>query len=66
MKRPKQSVFFGWRGREVALHPDEIYPDDDPLVRDNPQLFEDVKLKSSTPVVEQATAAPGEKRTTRG
>ena len=36
------------------------YDEDDPIVRQFPHLFSDV-----SPVVEQATAAPGEKRATR-
>lgn len=40
------------------LNPDDIYGDDHPYVRARPELFTDAV------VIEQATAAPGEKRNT--
>jgi len=41
----------------VALRREQAFDADDPLVRERPDLFERP--------VEQATAAPGEKRSTR-
>lgn len=40
---------------------------DDPAVKNNPAAFEDVEtaVERTAPKVEQATAAPGEKRTRR-
>jgi len=43
----------------------QLFAADDPLVRKSPHLFRPVVLASSrvaAPAVEQATAAPGEKR----
>lgn len=44
----------------------EVWDADDPIVRRHPNAFRarplDVHVRRSTPPVEQATAAPGEKR----
>jgi hypothetical protein len=50
------------------LNEAEPWASDDPFVKDNPDLFADaptVEPRRSVVVVEQATAAPGEQRTTR-
>jgi hypothetical protein len=48
---------FGWGQRMVREG--DIVSSDDPVVRKNAALFEPILA----PVVEQATAAPGERRT---
>lgn len=60
--------FTGWVGESVFIHEGEPWAADDPFVVENPQHF---RLDAGTAVrrsgpspVEQATAAPGEKRTT--
>lgn len=52
-------VTFGW-GQRIVREGD-IVSSDDPVVRKNATLFEPI----SVPVVEQATAAPGERRSVR-
>jgi hypothetical protein len=65
-----QSV-VSWNGLRLRLNPGEVWAADDPFVRANPGLFADVPpvvcSSGSAPVsrVEQATAMPGERRTTR-
>jgi hypothetical protein len=57
----------------VTVREGELWPADDPVVQAHPDWFESlVKAKpkpptaaSAAPPVEQATAAPGEKRVTR-
>jgi hypothetical protein len=51
--KPKDPFWFQQR----LYSPDKIYPADDYQVVTNPDLFENVD-----DIVEQATAAPGEKR----
>lgn len=60
-------------GGFVTPNPSDTYPADDPLVRAYPWLFSseeelasrpDETLRESAPI-EQATRAPGERRTTR-
>lgn len=49
------------------LHANEPWDADDPFVVEHPEFFSDapqIEPRRSVPVVEQATAAPGEKRTT--
>jgi hypothetical protein len=59
---------LGWKGQSVDLHPSQVWDANDPLVRAHPEYFSDVPavLQQSTGVVrrgvEQASAAPGEKR----
>lgn len=57
------SAFSGPLGAFTA---GELFWSDDPLVRKYPQLFRPITVRSSVrrtePLVEQATAAPGEKR----
>lgn len=59
-----------YEGRlRVELHIDDVWDGDDPFVRTRPDLFSATPLRihRTVPIapVEQATAAPGEKRTTR-
>lgn len=60
-------------GEGISIHAGQHWPANDPVVRDFPDLFSDdprIGLRVSAPLsedepVEQATAAPGEKRQTR-
>jgi hypothetical protein len=60
-------------GVGITIHAGQHWPANDPVVKDYPDLFSDDPrngLRVSAPLaedapVEQATAAPGEKRTTR-
>jgi hypothetical protein len=62
---------FFW-GADVSLVAGNIYRDDDPLVRAHPDWFTPIEesgfIHTTVPPdkpVEQATAAPGEKRATK-
>lgn len=48
-------------GLRTVVHEGELFEANDPLVKEHPWMFE----KITRDTVEQATAAPGEKRTTR-
>ncbi len=50
-------------GHPQVIHVGELYEDDEPVVLANPSCFEPVR--ASFPRVEQATAAPGERRDVR-
>lgn len=66
-KRPKSSVWVDVAGATTLLNAADIYADDHPLVRARPELFEDVMIigaRVDDAPVEQATAAPGERRRT--
>lgn len=58
-------------GDKVRVHEGEVWAADDPLVKASPKLFGKTpsKVRRTAPEkeqpVEQATAAPGEKRRTR-
>ena len=58
--------FVGAVGKaEVYVYQGELYAEDDPIVKKHPTLFGPVVVRRSVPaapVIEQATAAPGEKR----
>lgn len=62
------SCVIGWRGQEFNLHANTVWLADDPFVKAHPDLFADApeRVEASTGIilrgVEQATAAPGEKR----
>lgn len=62
---------IGWHGQEIHLRANTVWPADDPFVKAHPELFADSPeiVESSTGAVyrgvEQATAAPGEKRAVR-
>ena len=52
-------------GRKIRLAEGDVWDADDPFVKAHPELFsvEPTKVKRTAPTkVEQATAAPGEKR----
>lgn len=63
-----QSSIIGWKGQTLHLRAGSVWRADDPFVVAHPELFSDVPqvLESSSGAsyrsVEQATAAPGEKR----
>lgn len=70
LKFVKQSVSTMVDGRRIRLTKDDPWRSDDPVVVAVPHFFVDEPSKVRTsaarvaaPVVEQATAAPGEKRT---
>ena len=72
LKFVKQSVSTVVNGGRVRLFKDDPWRDDDPVVKAAPQFFvdepSDVKTSISrfaTAPVEQATAAPGETRSTK-
>jgi hypothetical protein len=62
------SCIVGWQGQTLHLTAGSVWRADDPFVKANPDLFADSPefVESSRGVivrgVEQATAAPGEKR----
>jgi hypothetical protein len=60
--RPKEACTFDHDGEAVVLNPNEIFNADDPIVRARPKLFKPLEASRQRPDVEQATAAPGEKR----
>jgi hypothetical protein len=53
--------------RKIRLEVDMVWDADDPFVKAHPELFSatPIKVHRTVAVVEQATAAPGEKRSTR-
>lgn len=65
----KQNAATTHQGRTVRTKRGEAWHASDPVVRDHPNLFAtDPPVVRGTPTegpVEQTTAAPGEKRTTR-
>lgn len=70
----KESASTAVEGRRVRLQKDEAWDADDPVVKARPDLFVDrperVMVSTEKPArtaspIEQATAAPGEKRTTK-
>lgn len=70
LKFVKQSVSTMVDGRRIRLTKDDPWRSDDPVVLAVPDFFVDEPSKVQTsaprfasPVVEQATAAPGERRT---
>ncbi len=52
----------GIGGRDLLIHAGHIYRADDPAVAKWPYAFGPIEVHASSPRVEQATAAPGEKR----
>jgi hypothetical protein len=69
-KHVTQPTAISFNGEAVVILPDDIYADNHPWVRARPDLFVDAFDESrviaapprSKHAVEQATAAPGEKR----
>jgi hypothetical protein len=50
------------RGTNVIVRPGDLFAPDDAVVKNNPAAFGPAPIRESGPVIEQATAAPGEKR----
>jgi hypothetical protein len=65
------NVVTVWDGQKVVLQKGEAWWAADPFVKSRPDLFADeptvvkARPRATTPPVEAASAAPGEKRTTR-
>ncbi len=65
------SAVVGWKGQTLRLTANTVWPASDPFVVAHPEMFADAPevVESSTGAVyrgiEQATAAPGEKRNSR-
>ena len=50
-------------GKDISVRVGDLFGADDPILKNCPDLFGSVALRrSGKPAVEQATAAPGEKR----
>lgn len=64
---PKINGVVTWSNGSTTLHKEQAWADTAKLVRERPELFADAPLvvHGADSGVEQATAAPGEKRTTR-
>lgn len=61
-----ECVAYTDKGVRVVTHVDEPWLADDPAVKALPHLFRDDPFDPrGTQPIEQATAAPGEKRTTK-
>lgn len=61
------AVYTAWVSDNVVIHEDEAWPADHPIVREFPDAFTDVvpeSIRRGQAPVEQATAAPGERRNT--
>ena len=64
---PVSNAVAAHDGGRVHLSVDQVWDADDPFVKARPELFRDTPLnvlRTTAPVVEQATAAPGETRKT--
>lgn len=61
------SASVGWNDGLVRLFEGDVWRADDPFVKAHPRFFSSVPVRvhSVAGVVEQATAAPGEKRQTK-
>jgi hypothetical protein len=59
-----QSFVGGIGNRDYRITKGDLYADSDPVVKAWPAAFAPIEVRESvgTPRVEQATAAPGEKR----
>ena len=76
MRYSKIEGTLGWSGGTVLMRKGLRFDDDHPLVSERPELFDDtdpgadMKTENARsphhPVVERATAAPGEVRNTPG
>jgi hypothetical protein len=64
----RASAVIGWKGQTIYLHANSVWRADDLLVKAHPEFFADapevVETSSGAEYrgVEQATAAPGERR----
>lgn len=62
LHRVRESFVGSLDGKEVEYHTGEIVDAEDPALRKWPDAFEPMVVREHRPVVEQATAAPGERR----
>jgi hypothetical protein len=66
--RAKTTFVSTYYGRPEVVSPNDIFDSEDILVLDRPDMFEEIvptrvsEPRRNEPVIEQATAAPGEKR----
>lgn len=65
--RAKTTYVSTYYGRPEVVSPNDLFDSEDLLVKERPDMFEEVKptrisAERTEPMVEQATAAPGEKR----
>ena len=60
--RAKESCTGDINGEVFVLSANAIYAHDDPVRLGRPELFTPLEAERSRPLVEQATAAPGERR----
>jgi hypothetical protein len=60
--RPREPATGTFEGEPFVVNPSEVFAIDHPLVRAYPKLFKPLEPTRTRPVVEQMTAAPGEKR----
>jgi hypothetical protein len=58
----KETLVGTLDGAEVEYHKGEVVMANDPGLKKWPTHFEPLVIRGSAPAVEQATAAPGEKR----
>lgn len=56
------SGWVGLKGNSIMVLKDDVFASNDPVVKAYPHFFGPHQLRTITPVIEQATAAPGEKR----
>lgn len=58
------SAVFMHDGQLIRLNMDEAWLADDPVVRAHPDMFKDrpTHIRGTIDIIEQATAAPGERR----
>jgi hypothetical protein len=58
---------FDHDGLTINLQPDQVWDANDPVVRAHPELFaaDPVRVRRTVSPVEEATAAPGQKRARR-
>lgn len=60
--KPREACAFEFDGEDIVLSPNEVLDADHPLVRARPNLFMAIEVTRHRPMVQQATAAPGEVR----
>ena len=60
--QPREPASGTFDGEVFVINPAEVFATDHPLVREYPHLFRPLEASRARPEVEQATAAPGERR----
>jgi hypothetical protein len=64
----RTTCVLSWSGRTIRMREDDAWDATDPLVKARPDLFHDtpqIHMTVHRSGVEEATARPGEKRTTK-